>query len=228
MAAGVKAEDQDRYFSEASSWDRDRALEAGRQKRVAYLAGAGGIALGVIALAWHITSPLKSVEPYVIRVNQTTGEVDVVSAVKNTKEITGNEAVSKYFLSQYVRQRESWVAAAATEMFDAAAAMSTPAEQQKMAAERRPENPNSPVNRFRSGETVGVIVRQVTFVNDRVAIVRFTRSVRSLGVAGDQLSSWAATINFKYVEKPETEADRLRNPLGFQVISYRADPEVAR
>lgn len=47
------------------------------------------------------------------------------------------------------------------------------------------------------------------------------------GNAPDELSHWVATINFKYVGKPTTEAGRLNNPLGFQVISYRADPEIA-
>lgn len=33
---------------------------------------------------------------------------------------------------------------------------------------------------------------------------------------------------FKYVERPTSEAGRLDNPLGFQVESYRADPEIGQ
>ena len=68
---------------------------------------------------------------------------------------------------------------------------------------------------------------KVTFINNRVAQLYFTKIVQQPGGINDARSNWVATINFKYVEKPETEADRLYNPLGFQVISYRADPEVA-
>ena len=41
-------------------------------------------------------------------------------------------------------------------------------------------------------------------------------------------SDWIATIAFTYTRAPMSEPDRLRNPLGFQVTSYRADPEVIR
>lgn len=41
-------------------------------------------------------------------------------------------------------------------------------------------------------------------------------------------SDWIATIAFTYTRAPRSEPDRLRNPLGFQVTSYRADPEVIR
>ena len=33
---------------------------------------------------------------------------------------------------------------------------------------------------------------------------------------------------FAYTQAPMAEGDRLKNPLGFQVSSYRADPEVVR
>ena len=69
-------------------------------------------------------------------------------------------------------------------------------------------------------------IRAVSFVSDGVANVRFHRTVRR----GPQLeeSDWIATVAFTYTKAPMAEADRLRNPLGFQVTSYRADPEAVR
>ena len=63
-------------------------------------------------------------------------------------------------------------------------------------------------------------------VSDGVANVRFHRIVRQ----GPQVteSDWIATVAYAYTKAPMGEADRLRNPLGFQVTSYRADPEVVR
>lgn len=228
MAEGVEHKDLKSYFAEARSWDHDRALKALRERQIAYAVAAAATLLAVGAIAWHVASPLRSVEPYVIRVNETSGGVDVLNVVNRTQEITANEAVGKYFLSQYVRGRESWVAAASAELFKAVTALSMPNEQEKIAAERRPENPSSPVNLYKNGETVGVRVTNVSFISARVAQVHFVKLVRSQGVGPDASSNWIATINFKYVEKPETEADRLYNPLGFQVVSYRADPEVAK
>jgi type IV secretion system protein VirB8 len=227
MASGVSSGDLKRYFEEARSWDYNRAKKAVAERRLAYGVAAASTAVALATLAWHVAAPLKSVEPYVIRVNQSSGSVDVISVVKRTKEITADEAVSKYFLSEYVRNRESWVASASNELFKAVAVASTSSEQQKLVAERRAENPSSPAIIYRNGETVGVRVTKVTFINDRVAQLYFTKIVQQPGGINDAKSNWVATINFRYVEKPETEADRLYNPLGFQVVSYRADPEVA-
>lgn len=228
MAIGVSSGELQEYFSSARSWDHDRAVKAESEKLRAFLfAGAAGL-IAAGTLVWHVAAPLKTVEPYVIRVNQNSGGVDVVNVAKNTHEVTADEAVRKFFLSEYIRNRESWVAAAANEMFKTVAVLSAPDEQEKITAERRPENATSPVNLYKNGETIGVRVNNVTFINERVAQVRFTKMIRSTGAVADQPSQWVATINFRFVNKPETEADRLYNPLGFQVVSYRADPEISK
>lgn len=228
MAEGVEPAELLDYFRQARSWDHDRALKARREKQTAYAIAGIASLLALGAIVWHAVAPLRSVEPYVIRVNQASGGVDVVNVVRKTSEITGDEAVSKYFLSTYVRNRESWIAAASDDLFRSVAVLSAPNEQEKLAAERRPENPSSPVNLFKNGETIGVRVTSVAFINRRVAQVHFAKLVRSPGIGPDAATSWIATINFKYVDSPETEADRLYNPLGFQVVSYRADPELGR
>jgi type IV secretion system protein VirB8 len=228
MALGVKKKsDLDKYFADAKDWDFDRVREANKQKRIAYLVGGGGVAFGLIMLAWHVAMPLRSVEPYVIRVDRQTGGIDVVTRLSNTRGITADEAVNKFFLSEYVRNREAWNAAAAREMERRVYSLSIPQEQEKFSGSRRVQNPNSPANTYQSGEVVSASVRNITFINDRVAQVRFTRSVMRPGNAPDDLSNWIATINFKYVDRPTTERGRLDNPLGFQVVSYRADPEIA-
>lgn len=229
MALGVKGKgDQDRYFAEAASWDHDRARKAIKEKRFAYMVGAAGVAFGLAMLAWHVAAPLKSVEPYVIRVDRQTGGVDVMTRLSNTRNITVDEAVNKFFLSEYVRTREGWNPQAAKERLRRVSALSIPQEQEKFAAQNREQNPYSAFNTYQNGEVVTAGVRTITFINNRVAQVRFVRTVTRPGNAPDEVSNWTATINFKYVDRPTTEAGRLDNPLGFQVVSYRADPEIAQ
>lgn len=76
-----------------------------------------------------------------------------------------------------------------------------------------------------AGEVL-VSIRAISFVADGVANIRFHRTVR-LGQQTTE-SDWIATVAFTYTRAPMAEGDRLRNPLGFQVMSYRADPEVVR
>ena len=37
--------------------------------------------------------------------------------------------------------------------------------------------------------------------------------------------NWNAIMTFRYTTAPEHEKDRNINPLGFQVVNYRSDPE---
>ena len=77
--SGVPSSELKRYFTEARRWDQDRLASALRSRRLAWSAaavatGLAGIATGAVAML----TPLKSTEPFVIRVDRTTGAVDVV------------------------------------------------------------------------------------------------------------------------------------------------------
>ncbi|MBJ7317163.1 MAG: virB8 family protein [Brevundimonas sp.] len=226
--SGVPSRDLKLYFAEARRWDQDRLADALRSRRLAWTAAgaAGGLALAA-TLAVALLAPLKTSEPFVIRVDEATGAVDVVRGLSTeTGPVRYDEAVSKYFLGQYVRSRESYLDPAAEDAFRLVALMSAPAEQRRWAELYRGSNPESPQNLYgRDGEAV-VSIRAIGFINDRVANVRFRRTVRHAQQTIQ--SDWIATIAFTYTRAPMSEADRLRNPLGFQVVSYRADPEVIR
>jgi type IV secretion system protein VirB8 len=161
-------------------------------------------------------TPLKTTEPFVIRVDEATGAVDVVRGLgQGDGPATYDEAISKFFLAQYVRAREGYLDAAAEDSFRLVSVLSGGAEQRRWADLYRGSNPEAIVN-----------IRAIGFINDGVANVRFHRTVRRAQQVVE--SDWIATIAFTYTRAPMSEADRLRNPLGFQVTSYRADPEVIR
>lgn len=215
------------YYSEAKSWDADRVRSAERSRRFAWgVAACSGLVASVAIGAVASLAPLKSVEPFVVRVDRATGAVDVMTALKSEKPLTYDEAVTKHFLAQYVRAREAWLAPAAEANFRQVSIMSTPAEQQRWAEAFRPTNPQSPQVVWGPGADVQVAIRAISFVADGVANVRFHRIVRQSQQVTE--SDWIATVAFAYAKAPMAEGDRLRNPLGFQVTSYRADPEVVR
>lgn len=215
------------YFDEAESWDVDRWRSAERSRRLAWAVASFATLVATVAVgAVAALAPLKTVAPYVIRVDRTTGATDVVSALKTGKPATYEEAVTKHFLAQYVRAREGWLAPAAEANFRQVSIMSTPDEQERWAQAFRPANPASPQVVYGPVGEAQVEIRAVSFVGPQVADVRFHRTVRQGQVTTE--SDWIATVAFHYTRAPMAEADRLRNPLGFQVASYRADPEVVR
>jgi type IV secretion system protein VirB8 len=89
------------YFAEAESWDADRAAESRRSARTAWwVAAAGWLCAIASALALALLMPLKQVIPYLVRVDGSTGIVDVVPVF--TGPATPEEAVTRYFLTHYV------------------------------------------------------------------------------------------------------------------------------
>ncbi|RAK52771.1 virB8 family protein [Phenylobacterium deserti] len=213
------------YLAEAESWDHDRWRAAERSRRRAWAAAAGAAGLaGCCALALAALAPLKTVEPYVVRVDRTSGAVEVLTGLSGRRDMPVEEAVTKSFLATYVRARESWLAPAAEANFRQVAVMSAPAEQQRWAEAFRPSNPASPQVALGPDAEAEVQLRAISLAAPGVATVRFRRTLRRGGQV--ETGDWLATISFAYVRAPLREADRLRNPLGFQVTRYRTDPEV--
>jgi type IV secretion system protein VirB8 len=224
---GVPSPGLDTYFAEAKTWDHDRLRAVERSRRLAWTcAGVMAVLAASAVTAVATLAPLKTVQPYVVRVDRATGAVDVMTGLSGAKDLTYEEAVTKSFLATYVRARESWLPPAAEANFRQVSIMSTPEEQQRWAAFFRPSNPQSPQLAFGPTADAQVSVRAISFVAPKVANVRFHRTVLQAGQVAD--SDWIATLAFSYVKAPMSEADRLRNPLGFQVSSYRADPELIR
>ena len=225
---GVPSSDLKAYFAEARRWDQDRLSAALRSRRLAWTVAAVAAGLTVVAVtAVAVLTPLKTTEPFVVRVDQTTGAVDVVRGLSSAEgPATYDEAVSKYFLGQYVRAREGYLDPAAEESFALVSILSGATEQRRWADLYRGSNPTSPQNLYGPEAEAVIAIRAIGFINDGVANVRFHRTVRQAQQIVE--SDWIATIAFTYTRAPMTEPDRLRNPLGFQVTSYRADPEVVR
>src|SRR3546814_91542 len=72
----VPASGLQRYFRDARSWDQDRIRNALRSTRIAWsIAAIASLLAAASIFAVAALTPLKTVVPYVIRVNQTTGAV---------------------------------------------------------------------------------------------------------------------------------------------------------
>ena len=67
---GVPASELKRYFDEARRWDQDRLASALRSRRLAWTAaGAAALLATAATAAVALLAPLKTVEPFVIRVD---------------------------------------------------------------------------------------------------------------------------------------------------------------
>ncbi|MBB3428240.1 type IV secretion system protein VirB8 [Rhizobium sp. BK312] len=211
------------YFDKARRFDQDRMIQMERSARIAWFIATGaGILAAISIVAIAGLTPLKTVEPFVVRVDNSTGIVDVVSALTSTAG-TYDEAVTKYFAARYVRAREGYVWSEAEENFRTVSLLSTAPEQTRFAAIYRGGNPDSPQNIYGRGATSRINIVSISLINANVLSVRYMRTI----TRGDETHTthWVATLTFSYVNAPMSSTDRLINPLGFAVSDYRSDPE---
>ncbi len=222
----VEAADLKTYFARARLWEDDRLAMAERSKRLAWSVAAAACALSTVAVgAVAALSPLKTVEPFVVRVDNATGIVDVVSGVDATT-MTYDEAVTKYFLAQYVRVREGYSFVEAPVNFRTVSLLSSAPEQARFASLYRGSNPDSPQVAFGPSGISTIRIKAISLLGPHLASVRYLRESRR----GDEtkISHWIATLAFGFETKARmSTGDRLVNPLGFLVSEYRSDPEVS-
>src|SRR6202041_2285513 len=151
------------YFREAESWDADRAAQFRRSARTAWwVAGAGWSCAVATALALAMLMPLKRVDPFVIRVDNSTGIVDVVPVYAG--HATAEEAVTRYFLTHYLTVCERFNFATAESDYEECGAFHSAQRNQEWYAQWNTTNPASPLNVHTAGSTVRVQVNSVSFL----------------------------------------------------------------
>jgi type IV secretion system protein VirB8 len=220
----------ERYFQEAASWDRDRAATNERSVRIAWRIAIGACALTVIAItALMMLMPLKRVEPFVIRVDNSTGIVDVVPAFAGGADMP--ETVTRYFLDHYVTVCERFNFSTAESDYEECASFHAPARNNVWYALWDRSNPLSPLNLYKDGSSIRAQVGAITFFKrgnggEDLAQIRYTKTRRVGGTGSDQISHWIATVQYVYGEASKDPRARRWNPLGFKIVDYRAEAEV--
>lgn len=216
------------YFAEAASWDADRAAQNARSARVAWRVATGACVLTTVAIvALMLLMPLKRVEPFVIRVDNTTGIVDVVPVFVGKAPIS--EVVTRYLLDHYLTVCERFNFSTAESDYEECSSFHAPARHQEWMALWDRTNPSSPLNVHRDGTSVRVQVSSITFFErnsgvEDLAQVRFVKTTRS-GNGGEEISQWIATVQYVYASPATDPRMRRWNPLGFKVVDYRTEAE---
>jgi type IV secretion system protein VirB8 len=217
------------YFRAAASWDADRVAQAQRSSRRAWqVAAAGWICALATAGSLILLMPLKRVDPFVVRVDNTTGVVDVVPVY--TGEGRVEQSVTRYFLAHYVSVCERFNFATAESDYEECGAFHGAQRNQAWYALWNPNNPGSPLNIHKDGSTVRVQVESVSFfqrasgVTD-LAQVRYLKAERQGGGVDERITHWIATIQYAYAAPSRDPRLRRWNPLGFKVVELTAEPE---
>ncbi len=214
-----------------SQWYHDRYTTAVISRNRYFVLGLVGIILASLeALAIFFLTPLKSVEPYVIQVDNKSGITTVLKPLKDehSPNLTQDEAITKSFIVKYIIARETYDPQDLNRNYDLVRLMSSGEEAGKFNESVANGNPQSPVERYKTNTARTVKISSVSFLDQKkkTAQVRFMTTEVTRNETKEDY--WVAILTFRYINAPMDETDRLNNPLGFQVISYRVDQEIVK
>jgi type IV secretion system protein VirB8 len=220
----MKGQQQD-YFEAARSWADERDAAAGRSRRVAWLVAGGAMIVAVLeAVALAMAMPLKTVVPLTVLVDRTTGHVERVTS-DGGNVLAADQALQQAMLAQYVIARESYNPISIANAYRKVVVMSEGQARASYLEAMKQENPKSRL--VGNGRFVGLeaTIKSISPMGQNAALIRF--DVSRIGFDGSRRDArpFVVTVAYGQQSAPMSFEDRLVNPLGFQVRSYRVSPE---
>lgn len=213
------------YYREAGSWANDQLVATQQSRRMAWIIAIIAVALAAIeGIALIVLLPLKTVEPYTLLVDRTTGYVQALKPLE-PGEITPDRALVQSMLVQYVIARESYDLATLQANYRKVGLWSADTARNDYLNLMQASNPEGPLQRLPRSSILETRVKSVSPLGDSAALVRFETVRRDSGGPLGQPQPWVAVVRYRFSGEPMSADDRFLNPLGFQVMEYRRDPE---
>jgi len=162
----------------------------------------------------------KSLEPYVIEVEQKTGIATVVDQL-TAQNFTGDQMVRKYFINSFVHAASGYDPKTYRQDVEKVRLFSTPSVYSdfRNRINARDLGPNS---------LYEVRIKSVQFIDSNTVQIRTVRQLDNGGSSSDvKTKDEVITMGFYFAPAMNlTMEDRLINPLGFQVNKYLIADEV--
>ncbi len=187
---------------------------------------------GVLSLlsimAVMLLTPLKTTEPYLVRVNDTTGAVDIIT-ILDTEQINHNEALDKHFINSYVRAREGYFYDMLNRDYELVLTLSS----DRVAADYKDiyKGENARDRVFKNNIQINVDVLSIVLTESngvKTATIRTNLAIKNLSNRSIVNQYRIITLSYEYQNIAFKESMRHINPLGFKVLTYRIDEDIKR
>jgi len=229
----------DEAVSRSVNFELTIADIAKRSERRAWWVAFTAIAMALIlAGGYFYMLPLKQKVPYLVMADAYTGTATVARLDGDfaMRGITTREAVNRSNVAHFVLARESYdLTLVNLRDWKTVQTMASSGVKAEYTAMFSSTSPDSWVKRYGKDQSIRVKLLSIQLVGGgegmtpRGATVRFQRSLfnKSNG-ATRPLDNKIATIEFTYKQNLEMDdQNRIENPLGFWVTSYRVDDDYA-
>ena len=212
---------------------------ARRSERRAWWVATSSLLVSLILLGGYFyVLPLKERVPYLVMADAYTGTSTVARLAGDfgRNSITASEAINRSNVAHFVLARESYdYALIRLRDWTTVYTMSSPDVASAYSSLHAARNPDSPFNSYGKTRSIRVSILSIQLIGGgadiapKGATVRFQRSLYDNATSTTRpLDSKIATLEFAYKSNLSMdEKDRVENPLGFQVTSYRVDNDYA-
>ena len=219
-------------------WYQDKYQHVLVQRNILALVALGALLIGLICvIAVLRMAPLKSVEPYLLQIDDKTGMTQRVDPITRD-QYAANEAVDRYFTSLYLRAREGYNFSILRYNYNLVRIMSTADVYRNFTKVVNTTNPNSLAATLGAQGQRDIRIRSMSYIQNpnvrgitadktpsKIIQARIT-TMDSMPNAADVVQQWVVTITFEYATLNLNEEEQLLNPLGYTVTSYQIQREI--
>lgn len=229
----------DEAVSRSVNFEMTIADIAKRSERRAWWVAFAAMAMALIlAGGYFYMLPLKQKVPYLVMADAYTGTATVARLDGDfaMRGITTREAVNRSNVAHFVLARESYdLALVNLRDWKTVQTMASPGVKAEYTAMFSSSNPDGWIKQYGQNQSIRVKLLSIQLigggpgVTPRGATVRFQRVLFNKTNGGSRtLDNKIATIEFTYKQNLEMDdQNRIENPLGFWVTSYRVDDDYA-
>jgi len=161
----------------------------------------------------------KSLEPYVIEVEEKTGIATVVDQL-TSQRFSGNEMIRRYFMNEYIHAASGYDRNTYKEDANKVRLFSSPGV---FGQYRRRINPRV----LGADSVIKVRIKSIKFLNNTLAQIRLSSNTKTPKSKIPTMKDLVVTMRFSFVPQIKLSMEeRLINPLGFRVTEYSVAEEV--
>lgn len=229
----------DAAVSRAVDFELTIADLARRSERRAWWVALSALGMSlVLAGGYFYMLPLKEKVPYLVMADAYTGTSAVARLAEDPahRRVSTSEAINRSNVAHFVMARESYdLALLNLRDWTTVQTMSSPGIKAEYTRLYASTNPDNPYKTYGKDKAIRVRLLSIVLIGGgqdttpRGATVRFQRSLYDKQSGATQpLDSKIATMEFTYKANLEMDdRNRIENPLGFWVTSYRVDNDYA-
>ena len=219
-------------------WYQDKYQHVLVQRNVLALISLVALVCAAVAVftVMHF-APLKTVEPYLLQIDPKSGITQKVEPFSRN-QYAASESVDRYFVSMYIRMRESYNYSVLRSNYNLVRLMSGSDVYSGFRAIAYSDDPTSLRSILGTTGQRDIKIRSMSYVQNppvfgkkeevtpvKIMQARIT-TTDSIPNAPDVVQQWIVTINFEYANIELNEEEQLLNPLGFAVLSYQIQREI--